>query len=1221
MAESIGAMYLRLGLNLSELETGFVTASQTVAANISRLNRESQTIRIRSQVEIAGLDEVADAEQIAQIRTNALNQQLTIQRDRVRILTAELQSVTAAQGANSVAAQRATIRLERERLALAQLESELRNLSDTSEESTESFDDLSNLLPEIPTKLQAIGMAASAMAAGINVAVESTQAMIEDFRELQQQSYELNMSFNDTKKFLREMKLAGGDIGDFEGYIRGITDAFVKGEYDDPEFIALRKYGAEITDATGRLKDFKDIREEVYQAWLKADAAGEGIEFLQLTGGEAGVRDAIQYFTRLKEAREDAAKIYDARLNGDELHELDRALNLTAEQAKELQNAIGNIFTPAVKAGVEEFFEVLHDGTEFLTENKEEFQRWGFVVSELIEELAPKFKNLFPSEQLQTAIESFKKIYDDISSVEVDFGDEKANAAFKKMETDAEKFYSEGLVPKAYEKFFGDLFKDSPFSRAIEQAEAKQKEYNATVAQTAKSWADFRREVENTNLKIDDGNPLSQYGWQRLEQFKDELEDLRIEMDFDDNDYEKAKAQLDLWKQRELDDKLQVSLKEREAIEELYAAKSEQIEQERADKLAEIRESINAADKTALEQKLDSIEKEKAAWIQAGMEESEAVELAQKKITRAYEEAAQKAQEHWRNVADIEYSMTHTAFEKELRDIELWKDAQREKADTAEEISGIIAEATAKEADAFEREVDRIKGKVQSLEDKIFEQEHSRYENDLRKLAQERYQLYQEGIYSPDMIERYYQKALNKLKSQAAQGGDYTKSPTNDGMQRGGNGIVVIGGDQIIDDGLIRGRQEEIGLLVDENKIRAQLLSTLPESERQLIAAQQSLRNFADTQKFLPPAEKPTTGYQLIEGDKVIEMPESTAYLQEFNSALQQTTSGIEQFTPQTQEISAEPLQEFNAALERISSEMERLNPFEPIANAGNFLAERLNQAAQDLPTEYFRNLADGAKSVSTMQLSLTDSTMKLIDAQEKLRKALTDLPSDKTQMATNLPTDGFRQLSTQDFLNQRDLLNRRTRELERLPASQPQSKGLNLGFDMDTAGTVLGLGALIAGIGGAPITAPIAAGITALSALGGLAKGTYDNTTENANTFESIDLTQLSMPLSSLDANVQTILQEIQTPQETALSFETIVMPLNAISNTIENILLALSNRNPQPINISPNMNIDLGGAYVFDESLKKSLVDDITNKIVTAITSTVQQATNQFGNYSYGA
>ncbi|MBR0062249.1 MAG: hypothetical protein IJP68_12310, partial [Selenomonadaceae bacterium] len=1142
MAESVGALYLRLGLNLSDLETGFVTASQTVAANISRLNRESQLIRIRSQVEIEGLDETADAERIAQIRTDALNQQLAIQRDRVRILSSELQSTTAAHGANSVAVQRATIRFERERLTLAQLESELRNLSDTSSNVADSvnnsssvFEDLSSFLPEIPTRLEAIGIAAGAMATGIGFATESVNEMIEDFRELQKQSYELNMSFNDTEQFLRELKLAGvDDIGDLEGYIRGMTDAYVKGEVDDPEFIALSKYGAKITDATGRLKSFKDIVEEVYQAWLKADAAGEGIEFLQLTGGESGIRDAIQYFQRLKEAREDAAKIYDANLDSDELHELDRALNLTAEQSKELKNALGNIFTPAVTAGAKSFFEVLHDGTEFLAENKEAIQKWGQVAVTVFEELAPKIKNLFPSEQLQTAIDSFKEIYSDISNTELDLGTDKANAQLAKLQTDAEQFYSEGLTTKAYKKFFGDLsttdfFKDNPIIKAIREADAAQEELSAEIA-VSKENAEQLADVFSRGAKLvqdaASGDVLSQYGLQRIKEFKDELEELRIEIDFDDNDYEKAKAQLDLWRQRELTDKLYVSADERAAIEELYAAKSEQIEQERADKLAEIRESIASADKTALEQKLDSIEKEKQAWLQAGMEESEAVELAQKKIAAAYQEAAQKAQEHWRNAADIQFSMTHTAFEKELRDIELWKDAQREKADTAEEISGIIAESAAKEADAFEREVDRIKGKVQSLEDKIFAQEHSRYENDLRKLAQERYQLYQEGIYSPVMIERYYQNALSKLKSQVAQGGDYTKSPISDGKQRGGNGIVVIGGDQIIDDGLIKSRQEKIGLLADENKIRAQLLAGMSESERQLVAAQLAMRNFSNVQMPQPQVQKPS-GFQVIEGDKVIEMPESTAYLQEFNSALQQTTSGIEQFTPPTQEISAEPLQEFNAVLERVSSEIERLNPFEPIANAGNFLAERLNQAAQDFPTEYFQNLADGAKSVSTMQLSLTDSTMKLIDAQENLRNALKSLLSDKAQMETKLPTDGFRQLSTstQDFMTmQQDLLNRRTRELEQLPASQPRNKGLNFGFDMDTAGAVLGLGALIAGIGGAPITAPIAAGITALSALGGLAKGTYDNTSEmpNARTFENVDLTQLSTPLTSLDGNVQ---------------------------------------------------------------------------------------------------
>ena len=87
MAEdrSVGGLFLRLGLNLSELETGFVTASQTISQTISLLNRESDLVRIRSEVEIAGLDETADAERILQIRQEALNRQMAIQRDRVRL--------------------------------------------------------------------------------------------------------------------------------------------------------------------------------------------------------------------------------------------------------------------------------------------------------------------------------------------------------------------------------------------------------------------------------------------------------------------------------------------------------------------------------------------------------------------------------------------------------------------------------------------------------------------------------------------------------------------------------------------------------------------------------------------------------------------------------------------------------------------------------------------------------------------------------------------------------------------------------------------------------------------------------------------------------------------------------------------------------------------------------------------------------------------------------
>ena len=101
MAEDVGSLFIRLGLSLSELETDFIAAERTVNENVRRLSRQNELIRLRAQVEIAGLDETADAKRILQIRTDALNQQMALQRDRVRMLTAKLQSLTAAHGENA----------------------------------------------------------------------------------------------------------------------------------------------------------------------------------------------------------------------------------------------------------------------------------------------------------------------------------------------------------------------------------------------------------------------------------------------------------------------------------------------------------------------------------------------------------------------------------------------------------------------------------------------------------------------------------------------------------------------------------------------------------------------------------------------------------------------------------------------------------------------------------------------------------------------------------------------------------------------------------------------------------------------------------------------------------------------------------------------------------------------------------------------------------------
>lgn len=1269
MAQSVGGLYLSLGLNLSELETGFVTASQTVAANIARLNRESNLVRLRAEVEIAGLDETADAERILQIRQTALNRQMEIQRDRVRILDAEFRNLVQTQGENSIVAQRAAIRLERERLTLANLDNELRNLNETSGGSNGFFGELSEMLPSIPTKLQAIGVAFGAVTAGVGAAATATKELLNEFHELQNQAYELNMSFTDTRNFLREMRLAGGDIGDFEGYIRGISDAYVKGEWDDPEFIALRKYGAEITDATGRLKNFKDLTEEVYQAWLKADAAGEGIEFLQLTGGEAGVRDAIQYFQRLKEAREDADKISTAKIDEKQLHELDRTMNLVTEQSAELKAALGDIFTPAAQAAAEKFFQILHDGTQTLVDNKDALQKWQFVAAEIFDTIADK------------ASKVSDKIAEIAKTPKGTTGNVKADKIMSDMGWRYQDFNQQtpwrGNEPwKNFPKPESNHVLDGIYQRA----EEKQKAYNAELEETAKKIDELDKKADN--------NPLNQYALKRVQQFRDELEDLQIELDFGGKDYLKSLAQLDLWKKRESVYKNFLSDEEKKVIDDLYSAKLDQIKQEQAEKI----------------------------------------------------------QEHWDNAADIQYEMTHTAFEKELRDIERWKEAQQEKASTAEEVQAVIAESAAKEAQAFEREMDRIKGTLQSLEDKIFEQEHSQYENDLRRAQQERIRYYEDfqkkGILNADtagQIERWYNNAVNKLKQQAAKGGDYLKSPEG-AMQRGGNGIMVIGGDQIIDDGLKNAVKANIGVIADESKFRAQFSQGLSQSAKEFLAANQSARQLTEAQKeLIQSTQQAASGFQLIEGDKFTNVPQAPQAV----NPQQQGYQVIE--ADQVVSMPTEQIQQFGDAVQQTANAIEQSDPSKILADAQKSLADNVSA----LPPEYFQNLADGTKAVSDMQLALTKSTMNLKDKFDALATKLESLSTVNQSRDNNQQSDGVLKLSasTQNLNDAQNALIRTTRDVDRNlrdisdipPQTQLAQKdsGFKVGFDYDTAKDLMLTGVGLAATAGATgvglaFSPEILAGAIVAALGGGLLKGTYDENTQANNqpddrlkpvgevdlsaldatlatidtdlqsvlqelqnksaTETGIDFTELITPLTAIDekaqgilqalqdtqpyqfdglqeflgtlpnieeyvksvllelqsrnelpadtnaqlpntngidyltpltnidTNLQNFLQSIQTPQETAFSMETVVTPLNNIARFAENISTALGNRQPAQITVSPNISVNLGGAYVFDNAMKNELTNDITQDIVDEITTAVRQATSQ-SNYGYGA
>ena len=1181
MAESVGSLYIRLGLSLSELETDFITAERTVSENIRRLNREAELIRIRSEVEIAGLDETADAERILQIRTDALNQRMAIQRDRVNLLTAELRSLTEAHGENSAVVQRATIRLERERLALANLERELRGLNDSSEETNDIFGELSDMLPAMPTRLQAIGMAFTALSAGIGAAAMATKGLVEEFRELQNQSYELNMSFPDTREFLREMRLAGGDIGDYEGYIRGITDAYVKGEYDDPEFIALRKYGAEIVDATGRLKSFKDISEEVFQAWEKADAAGEGIEFLQLTGGESGIRDAIQYFQRLREAREDAAKIFKAEMDDKQLHKLERTFNLVDEQAKELKTALGDIFVPAAQEAGKKFFQMLHEGTQFLTENKDAMQEWGFVTAEAIDTVANKWRE-FTSYQMPNT------------------GDEKVDKMLDRLQWQQSFFNDQALWGdrSPWSTIFSKLPKDL-FSGILERAKERQDAYNAGLEDTGKAADKAAEEVENlSDAQKKNGEALNQYGTDRIQQFKNELEDLQVELKFSGDEFKKSLAQLDLWRQRETVQKNFLSPEEAAVINRIYEARKKLLEQEH----------YNAID--------------------------------------------ERIQDNLGNAADIEFEMTHTAFEKQIRDIELWEEAQKEKAETAAEVSAIIAESAAKEAQAFEDEMDRIKGKLQSLDDKIFDIDHSQYEKDLRRIQQDylkEAQEYQEqGIFTPEIkakLDYLYTRQKQDIDKRASEsrtkGGDYTKTP--EGSRGGGMPIGLFADTREIEallySKLDANAQNEVNKLrgaedlapvqqelqkfgetvrqtaddlqsvedlkdslkgaADTRKTLDDRIRSLTESTSKLAEAQ---NDFAGTLKKISPTDSPQTKGGTSEKSTFAQKVKESALA--ISGLPPKVESEVPKISDSTQRISGKQYYRVpeSTDLDRRLREILDISLSENIFHKGKSLAINENERPKIMPD---------LKTTTDVDLSALETSLASID--EKIQGILQAIGTQEPY-----EDDRYQELFgtlpniEEDVKNILLALQSREEESE-LPESLSSLPRID-----ENVQSILQTLQSSKENPAAPITASGGETVDYLTPLMRI-DGNLQSVLQELQTPKTEStLADYMTPLNSIEGKVQSILQKVEAQQP--VTFETIITPLDRIAGLVQNILAALGNRQPPQITIAPNNSIDLGGAYVFDNEMKQSLVNDITKDIVDEITTSVRQAISK-SSYGYSA
>ena len=1013
------------------------------------------------------------------------------------------------------------------------------------------------------------------------------------------------MSVADTGKFTTMCKTAGVEVSDLASTLKRMQQAIVRGgEFGEKSKAEqwLKRYGESAFDASGKLKDLNEMTLSLSRALKAAQADGRGMEFIFATMRNASA-DAITAIEDAADVYEQASHIVKAGIANPTLaHEVQGNLNAMAQQAAQLGTNFNAALLPVANEIIPRMTERMGKMTQLITDNKDVIlalgrdfaEVWGNVestiekVGEGLSELSKLARDnrVVRQTDSKTVVDRYKddtsiKTAKDLVEREIangGYSDEdiqrlrsrndlylkevaRYGTEYKKIMEQRRKDFAEANK-SILDKYKGDdsIKTATDLLNKLTDAEkeviaAQPTEFFGSlierVAALNVELQNLNKTASNTKNELKTVSDVVAAGSQALEETEEQRtqrerakkyydETAKIRYGLSHSEYDTRRYEL-LLQTNELLEQEELSATERRAILENYHAKADQLEQERADKLQEIRDKIAAADKTAFENKLADIEKEKQSWIQAGMDKLEADELAQKRRKQLEQEIADK-------VSDIRKSI-NAEFQTDLQNqIDKIQEEQQAWVDMGVAASEAAELAGQKMELAFEKAVDKAKSLNQSLEDKIFAQEHSQYEVDRRKLQQEVAQKAQEyqkaGIFDENsraLLNRYYNNALRDLHAKAEKGGDYTKSPT------GANS-----GFQFVD--YTQAQQRDFGIFTDEKIARQSVINSLTEEQRKMleqagvldkiIAAQNS---FADsTEQAANTLQDASSPIEIIHGD---ELPGGGQSLDDI----------LAEVTPKTE------LQQFGEQLKQV----EQVLPTQEFQD--------LSTTTHDV-TEAETVLQAATKSLSAEQKDLSDAAIKAKEALKTLSEDTGKTNGSKPQN-TDVPTKMPNKSAPTDG-GQPEKVHLQTK---------PQDTSFSLkdiGFDADLFSNLaeplmggVGLLASLGRIAPHPAIKAVAAILGGAAGIG-LAQGTFDNrngSTEISSLSEgdfNLDFSEISSPLTDIETNVQGIRDILQGNNAIAVANDEAIQdtsaenspdmltPLNAIDETAKSILSELQSR-----------------------------------------------------------
>lgn len=779
--ESVGSLYFRIGLKYDELNQDFVDVEETLSSNIQRLNRQKTLIDLKASIDLTG---VTDAAQKLKIQQEALTKQIAVQSQQVKLYESDWVAAGKANGFASQQAEKAAIALKRQQLELARLSQRLKevqtsqsalpkqdnsllagykgikgnvaeNLSNLTNSFTGITDAASSADSAISKSLEIIGnipspvgKAVAALAAiplvakGVeNSLMDMAKPAIEAGDALYVMSRGLQLSIADTAKLSTICKITGIDINEVNSMVRRLSASLTKaGDKDNAAMQMLKRFGAQVKDSKGNIKNTIELIEEVSKALKRAEAEGQGAAFRDIVFGRFVTGDDITFLEDYWDNKEASAKIIKNGLANPVLaHAIQGNINAMNTQIGQFKSALSSAFMPATEYLVPQLTEQFGELTKVIADNAEGIKNVSMAIGAVVGGVSR-----LTTEIAKLAVESTQFV-----------GKVPVSPSVAATYTPNFRFPESPSNPNLplrhngsaqFERF---TIPSSPVQlRVMEEV----KKFREETEKARISWAEFKKVIDTPiNIKADLDESLK-----RIEAYSEELEHLKIELQFGKDTYGKALAEEELWYKKRLE-QAKDFVNERNLLDELNNAKRAKIERD-----------------------------------------------YQEQIQKAREDSQKRTADLIKETGNIDFNLSHSPFEQQLRAIEQWKETalqaleeyKKSLKDTnaaQEEAAAIVANALAKEREAFEREMDRIKGKTQDLHEKIFEQEHSQRDIDIMRVQKQVAEWRKDGTYNEDTIRHWEENEYAKIAERSVGNADYRRTPN---LRRGksSGGIEIISG-------------------------------------------------------------------------------------------------------------------------------------------------------------------------------------------------------------------------------------------------------------------------------------------------------------------------------------------------------------------------------------------------------------------------------------------